>query len=121
MKPWDTSKHTVAIQREAQIFDIFIFAKILYYDAVIYHETGVKATVDFADPTNIMLGTDHPFFPLLENQNGGPERWMSVDSNLAAITDSGLDKKVVEGILGSNALRLLNLTLPASYTKKPLV
>ncbi|KAL0095062.1 hypothetical protein F4703DRAFT_1907496 [Phycomyces blakesleeanus] len=96
------------------------YLKRLYYDAVIYHETGVKATVDFADPKNIMFGTDHPFFPPLENQNGGPERWMSVDSNLAAITDSGLDKTVVQGILGENALKLLNLSPPASFKKKTL-
>ncbi|KAI7862814.1 hypothetical protein BDF14DRAFT_1876513 [Spinellus fusiger] len=84
------------------------YIRKLYCDAVIYHETGVKATADFVDPQNIMFGTDHPFFPPLEKSHGS-ERWLSVESNFKAITNAGLEESVVRGILGGNAKRLLNL------------
>lgn len=86
------------------------YLKKLYYDAVIYHETGVKATADFVDPQNIMFGTDHPFFPPLEAKN---KRWMSVDSNLAAISNSGLGADIISSMLGRNALRIFNLEMPS--------
>ncbi|KAI8137738.1 hypothetical protein BJV82DRAFT_646751 [Fennellomyces sp. T-0311] len=86
------------------------YLKKLYYDAVIYHETGVKATANFADASQMMFGTDHPFFPPLETKDA---RWMSVDSNLAAISNAGLDAATVAGILGKNALRILNLEMPS--------
>ncbi|KAI9491935.1 hypothetical protein BDB00DRAFT_789085 [Zychaea mexicana] len=85
------------------------YLKKLYFDAVIYHATGVKATADFVDPSQIMFGTDHPFFPPLESKDA---RWMSVDSNLAAISNAGLDEPAVAGILGKNALRIFNLEMP---------
>lgn len=82
------------------------YLKKLYYDAVIYHPAGVKTAVDFANPENIMFGTDHPFFPPLKDKTN---RWASVDSNLAAIHGAGLDETTVAGILGANAARIFNL------------
>ncbi|KAI8088677.1 uncharacterized protein BX664DRAFT_331098 [Halteromyces radiatus] len=88
------------------------YLKKLYYDAVIYHDTGIRATVDFADPQHVMFGTDHPFFPPLDTQDTNmkkDKRWLSVDSNLDALDQAGLDKETKNGILGANAIRLLNL------------
>ncbi|KAI9318654.1 hypothetical protein BX666DRAFT_1876838 [Dichotomocladium elegans] len=85
------------------------YLKKLYYDAVIYHTTGVKATADFVGPENMLFGTDHPFFPPLETKG---ERWMSVDSNLTAIQTAGLTPSQVQGILGRNALRIFNIEKP---------
>lgn len=82
------------------------YLKKLYYDAVIYHPTGIKTAVDFANPENIMFGTDHPFFPPLKDK---ASRWASVDSNLAAIRGAGLDEATVAGILGANAAKIFRL------------
>lgn len=83
------------------------YLKKLYYDAVIYHDSGVLATVDFAEPSHIMFGTDHPFFP--PPSGSSSKRWLSVDSNLEALDHAGLDQETKIGILGANAIRLLNL------------
>ncbi|CAO3646895.1 unnamed protein product [Cunninghamella echinulata] len=85
------------------------YLKKLYYDAVIYHETGIMATVQFTNPKHVMFGTDHPFFPPLGNDNASSVRWLSVDSNLKAIKQAGLDNQMMKGILGENAIQLLNL------------
>ncbi|KAF7731787.1 hypothetical protein EC973_008302 [Apophysomyces ossiformis] len=87
------------------------YLKKLYYDAVIYHSSAIKATADFADPSNMMFGTDHPFFPPLD---GGSERWKSVDMNLSAIAETGFSEALQESILGGNALRILNLERPSN-------
>ncbi|CAO3628890.1 unnamed protein product [Cunninghamella blakesleeana] len=85
------------------------YLKKLYYDAVIYHETGISATVQFTDPSHVMFGTDHPFFPPLDTKDASSVRWLSVDSNLKAIQQAGLNDDIVNGILGENAIRLFNL------------
>ncbi|KAI7880325.1 amidohydrolase 2 [Lichtheimia hyalospora FSU 10163] len=83
------------------------YLKMLYYDAVIYHSTGVKAAADLAGTDRLLFGTDHPFFPPLEQQE--TSRWMSVDSNLNAIRHAGFGQEKVNRILGKNALKLFGI------------
>jgi len=53
------------------------------------------------------IGTDHPFFPPLEE---GEKEWLSVTTNYEAIKRAFAgDDKAVNGILGENAIRVLNL------------
>ncbi|KAL8811657.1 MAG: hypothetical protein Q9223_002320 [Gallowayella weberi] len=71
----------------------------VWLDAVVYSETSVKAAVELVGEKKVMFGTDHPFFPPLED---GAQKWMSVGTNLEAVSGS-------EGILGRNAVELLGL------------
>ena len=55
-----------------------------------------------------MVGTDHPFFPPLEE--GSNEPWLSVKTNYEAIAATfGGDKEKADGVLGGNAIRALRL------------
>ncbi|OQD74731.1 hypothetical protein PENDEC_c009G01057 [Penicillium decumbens] len=81
----------------------------IYLDAVVYGTAGLKAAVAAAggSTTRLMFGTDHPFFPPLNEKD---EQWASVTTNYKAIQDSfGDDKESVAAILGGNAARILNL------------
>lgn len=86
-----------------------ILKKNIYLDAVIYGEIGLRAAVQASGEERVMFGTDHPFFPPLED---GAEKWASVETNYAAIkgalksTDEG-----TKGALGGNAVRVLNLSI----------
>ncbi|KAI5840181.1 hypothetical protein DFP73DRAFT_559094 [Morchella snyderi] len=85
-----------------------ILSKNLILDAVVYSSVGLKAAVDVAGADRVLFGTDHPFFPPLEGEENQP--WLSVTTNYKAINDSfGLDRGMAEGVLGGNAVRLLNL------------
>lgn len=54
-----------------------------------------------------VLGTDHPFFPPLEE---GEEQWLSVSLNSKAVKSGfGGDTKATEAIMGGNAIRILRL------------
>lgn len=60
------------------------------------------------------LGTDHPFFPPLTNEDeedgGGEPQWLSVTTNYAAIDAAFAgDKAKSAAVLGGNAVRLLKL------------
>lgn len=75
---------------------------------MVYSSVGLKAAVDVAGADRVLFGTDHPFFPPLEGEENQP--WLSVTTNYKAINDSfGLDRGMAEGVLGGNAVRLLNL------------
>lgn len=53
------------------------------------------------------VGTDHPFFPPLENPK---EQWMSVQTNYKAIADAFATHKATANlVLGGNAIRVLRL------------
>lgn len=78
----------------------------IYLDAVIYGKPGLKAAIEAGGIDRVMFGTDHPFFPPL-NENEG--KWLSVESNRAAISGAGGD--AVEAILGGNAVRVLGLDI----------
>lgn len=55
-----------------------------------------------------LLGTDHPFFPPLSDDEDG--QWPSVTTNYKAIkTTFDGDAHAVEAVLGGNAARILNL------------
>ena len=71
----------------------------IYLDAVVYSETSVRAAVEKVGGKKVLFGTDHPFFPPLEE---GEREWMSVKTNLDAVAGN-------EGILGENAVELLGL------------
>jgi hypothetical protein len=54
-----------------------------------------------------LVGTDHPFFPPLNEED---EQWASVTTNYKAIRESfGDDKISVAAVLGANAARVLDL------------
>lgn len=73
-----------------------------------YSSVGLKAAVDVAGADRVLFGTDHPFFPPLEGEEDQP--WLSVTTNYKAINDSFRQERgIAEGVLGDNAVRLLNL------------
>ena len=74
----------------------------VWLDAVVYSETGLKAAIDLVGKGKVMFGTDHPFFPPLEE---GVEKWASVETNLTAV--AGTEAKDI--IMGGNAAQLLEL------------
>ncbi|EIW82359.1 amidohydrolase 2 [Coniophora puteana RWD-64-598 SS2] len=95
----------------------------LYYDAVAYgpdelslaaavvgrahkySESGGSYDAEKAS-RQLLFGTDHPFFPPLEET----QRWRSVDENLAAIQEAqGLGVTAKDEVRGRNALRLFDL------------
>ncbi|KAF2000902.1 uracil-5-carboxylate decarboxylase [Amniculicola lignicola CBS 123094] len=81
----------------------------IYLDAVIYSEVGLKAALNASGADRLLFGTDHPFFPPLEED---AEDWHSVMANYSAIsaTFSG-DEKAAKDVLGGNAVRILKLDL----------
>lgn len=77
----------------------------IYLDAVIYSGTGIRAAVEKVGVEKVLFGTDHPFFPPLEE---GEQKWMSVETNLDAVVE-GWDGAGTGRILGKNAIELLGL------------
>ena len=79
----------------------------VWLDAVAYSPTALKAAVEMVGKERVLFGTDHPFFPPLDD---GAEEWLSVRSNLEAVTE-GLrgDEAGIAGVLGRNAVELLGL------------
>ncbi|KAL8767860.1 MAG: hypothetical protein Q9209_005752 [Squamulea sp. 1 TL-2023] len=74
----------------------------VWLDAVVYSETSVKAAMELVGREKVMFGTDHPFFPPLEE---GAEEWASVRTNMEAVAGcEGTDM-----IMGANAVELLGL------------
>ena len=81
----------------------------VYLDAVVYSEVGLKAAIQASGEDRIMFGTDHPFFPPLDEKCG---KWASVETNYAAIKGAlGDATGEAKGALGGNAVRVLNLTI----------
>ncbi|KAG9230147.1 2-amino-3-carboxymuconate-6-semialdehyde decarboxylase-like protein [Amylocarpus encephaloides] len=86
-----------------------ILRKNIYLDAVVYSEVGLKAAVQASGEDRVMFGTDHPFFPPLEEEGG---KWASVETNYGAIKGAlGSGSDEAKGALGGNAVRVLNLTI----------
>ncbi|KAF2686779.1 uracil-5-carboxylate decarboxylase [Lentithecium fluviatile CBS 122367] len=79
----------------------------IYLDAVIYSEVGLKAAVDASGADRLLFaGTDHPFFPPLEEA----KEWHSVSTNYSAISKAFEgDGDLARGVLGGNAVRILRL------------
>ncbi|TKA29150.1 hypothetical protein B0A50_03660 [Salinomyces thailandicus] len=79
----------------------------IYLDAVIYGEAGLKAAVDTSGAERLMFGTDHPFFPPLDE---GEDEWLSVKLNSQAVRSTfGNNTKIAEAIMGGNAKQILRL------------
>lgn len=97
-------KSTGKIEGRRDVWEIL--KSNIYLDAVIYGEAGLKAAVEVSGADRVMFGTDHPFFPPLD----GEEKWLSVTSNVRAVEGAfGKDEKVVKGVMGGNAVRVLRL------------
>ncbi|ORX95881.1 uracil-5-carboxylate decarboxylase [Clohesyomyces aquaticus] len=80
----------------------------IYLDAVIYSEVGLKAALDASGAGRLMFGTDHPFFPPLEENT---KEWHSVNANYGAISKAfGNNEEAAEQVLGNNARRILKLS-----------
>jgi aminocarboxymuconate-semialdehyde decarboxylase len=80
------------------------YLKQLYYDAVNYHEHGLKNVESMIGRGRVMFGTDNPFFPPLDES---ALVWESVESNLRAIKAAFGDDDA--DIRYENAKRILNL------------
>lgn len=84
-----------------------VLKKNIYLDAVVYSEVGLKAAIQASGEDRVMFGTDHPFFPPLEEEGG---KWASVETNYEAIKGAlGGGSKEERAALGGNAVRVLNL------------
>ncbi|KAF1345821.1 2-amino-3-carboxymuconate-6-semialdehyde decarboxylase-like protein [Delphinella strobiligena] len=84
-----------------------ILKRNIYLDAVIYAEPGLKAAIEASGADRLLFGTDHPFFPPLDE---GEDEWLSVKLNSNAVKSvfKG-DDKTAEAIMGGNAVRILHL------------
>ncbi|OAA67405.1 uracil-5-carboxylate decarboxylase [Cordyceps fumosorosea ARSEF 2679] len=80
----------------------------IYLDAVIYSEVGLQAAIAASGADRLMFGTDHPFFPPIEEDVQGP--WDSSSLNVQAINEAlGRGSRDAAVVLGVNAIRVLNL------------
>ncbi|KAL6869404.1 hypothetical protein ACO1O0_000729 [Amphichorda felina] len=80
----------------------------IYLDAVVYSEVGLKAAINASGADRLMFGTDHPFFPPLTTDEQG--EWESVSMNAEAVAKAvGEGSSEADGIMGSNAVRVLRL------------
>ena len=86
-----------------------VLKKNVWLDAVTYSKVGLKTAVEAVGTERVLFGTDHPFFPPLDD---GQEEWLSVRTNVEAIS-SGLagNEAAVEEVLGINAVSLLGLEI----------
>jgi len=83
-----------------------ILKKNIYLDAVIYGEIGLRAAIQASGEDRVMFGTDHPFFPPLDEG----EKWLSVETNYEAIKGAlGSGSEDAKGALGGNAVKILHL------------
>ncbi|PSN65805.1 uracil-5-carboxylate decarboxylase [Corynespora cassiicola Philippines] len=81
----------------------------IYLDAVVYSDVGLRAAMNASGADRLLFGTDHPFFPPLEED---AEEWHSVNANYSAISATFKDDdKAAQGVLGGNAVRILKLDL----------
>ena len=84
-----------------------VLKKNIYLDAVVYSEVGLKAAIQASGGDRVMFGTDHPFFPPLEEEEG---KWASVETNYAAIKGVlGSGSEDAQAALGGNAMKILSL------------
>lgn len=94
-----------------------ILEENIYLDAVIYDKIGLGAAIEASGMSRIMFGTDHPFFPPLQDEE---EEWLSVVMNTKAVDGVADDLGDEQGgglkkaIMGANAERLLHLNTTGS-------
>ena len=96
------------------------YLKKLYYDGVGYHAPALQLARTLVGADRIMFGypplrgrwvdsrTDNPFFPPL---SGDPEEteWESVRTNVTAAEETFTDEAELAGVMGQNAIRILDL------------
>ncbi|MCJ1345582.1 hypothetical protein MMC31_003789 [Peltigera leucophlebia] len=81
----------------------------VWLDAVTYSELGVRAAISAVGVERVLFGTDHPFFPPLDEGN---DEWVSVKTNFDAIEKAlDGDGRSVERVRGGNAIRLFDLEI----------
>lgn len=81
----------------------------VWLDAVTYSELGVGTAVKAVGKERVLFGTDHPFFPPLDE---GAEEWISVKTNVSSIEKAfGEDDQAIAAVLGGNAIDLLKLEM----------
>ncbi|KAL6721645.1 hypothetical protein ACLMJK_000749 [Lecanora helva] len=84
----------------------------VWLDAVVYAKRGIDAAVDLVGEEKVLFGTDHPFFPPLEEGKTVWESWrMNRDAVAASGDGGGRDRK----IMGENAVKLLGLEGPEGH------
>lgn len=106
--------------------DIFeVLRRNVWLDGVVYHKAGVEAAVGVVGKERVLWGSDHPFFPPVgeggegvgeqvgkDGEEGEGEQWVSVTMNVDAVREAfGDDRIGADGVLGSNAVGLLGLTV----------
>ncbi|KAL1304391.1 hypothetical protein AAFC00_003391 [Neodothiora populina] len=98
-------KHEGKLEKRRDLWDIL--KKNIYLDAVVYADPGLKAAIEASGADRLLFGTDHPFFPPLDE---GETEWLSVKSNSNAVKSvfQG-DQKTADAIMGGNAVRILRL------------
>lgn len=79
----------------------------VWLDAVTYSELGVRAAVEAVGTERVLFGTDHPFFPPLDE---GAKEWVSVKTNVNVI-EKALEgnNNAIRAVLGTNSIELLGL------------
>ena len=92
-------------QQRRGIWDVL--KRNIWLDAVTYSELGVSTAVKAVGSERVLFGTDHPFFPPLDED---AEEWLSVKTNVSAIEKAfGEDDQAIAAVLGGNAIALLQL------------
>ncbi|EGS17726.1 uncharacterized protein CTHT_0070690 [Thermochaetoides thermophila DSM 1495] len=83
----------------------------VYLDAVVYSEVGLKAAVEAVGGVErVMFGTDHPFFPPVDEKYREGMEWESVRLNREAVRKTfGEGSEEERLVLGGNAVRILGL------------
>ncbi|KEQ90479.1 hypothetical protein AUEXF2481DRAFT_45034 [Aureobasidium subglaciale EXF-2481] len=98
-------KHAGKTEGRRSIWEIL--KSNIYLDAVVYAEPGLKAAIEASGMDRCMFGTDHPFFPPLEDEG---DEWVSVKTNAEAVGKAfGTDEAAREAVMGGNAVRVLRL------------
>ena len=83
-----------------------VLAQNVWLDAVTYSEIGIIASTKTAGMDRVVFGTDHPFFPPLDE---GTEDWVSVRTISRAVENSFAAGNGTEKVYGKNAETLLKL------------
>ncbi|KAF1835562.1 hypothetical protein BDW02DRAFT_547881 [Decorospora gaudefroyi] len=79
----------------------------VFLDAVVYSEVGLGAALEASGSDRLLFGTDHPFFPPLEQDT---KVWHSVQANYDAIAKTfETEDEKAKNVLGGNAVRILRL------------
>jgi predicted TIM-barrel fold metal-dependent hydrolase len=92
-----------------------ILKENVWLDAVAYSKIGVQAAIDAVGEDRVLFGTDHPFFPPMDD---GAKEWVSAKANINAVNEALCgNHEAVAGVLGRNAIDLLRLET-ADSTKR---